>query len=221
MALQRKAPRRVPLSRERVLRAAVALADRIGIDALTMRTLADELGVVPMALYKHVANKDELLDGMVDIVFSEIEFPSGGADWKTALRQRAIATRAALARHRWAIGLMESRTRPGPANLRHHNAVMACLRQAGFSFQMAVHAYSALDSYTYGFALQEKSLPFETPEESAAVAELMLRPFPADEYPYLAEVVVELGKAGFNYTEEFEFALDLLLDGIERRRQQA
>ncbi len=221
MALQREAPRRVPLSRERVLRAAVALADRAGIESVSMRKLAEELGVVPMALYKHVANKDELLDGMVDIVFGEIEFPSSGADWKTALRQRAIAARAALARHPWAIGLMKSRTRPGPANLGHHNAGMGYLREAGFSFRMALHAYSALDSYTYGFALQEKSLPFETPEESAAVAELMLRPFPADEYPYLAEVVVELGKSGFNYTEEFEFALDLLLDGIERCRQQA
>lgn len=221
MALQREAPRRVPLSRERVLRTAVALADRAGIESLSMRKLAEELGVVPMALYKHVANKDELLDGMVDLVFCEIEFPSSAADWKTALRQRAIATRAALARHPWAIGLMESRTRPGPANLRHHNAVMGCLREVGFAFKMAVHAYSALNSYTYGFALQEKSSPFETAEESAAVAELMLRPFPADEYPYLAEVVVELGKSGFNYTEEFEFALDLLLDGIERHRQQA
>ena len=221
MALQREAPRRVPLSRERVLRTAVALADRAGIESLSMRRLAEELGVVPMALYKHVANKDELLDGMVDLVFCEIEFPSSGADWKTALRQRAFSTRAALARHPWAIGLMESRTRPGPANVRHHNGGMGCLREAGFSFRMALHAYTALDSYTYGFALQEKSLPFETPEESAAVAELMLRPFPADEYPYLAEGVVELGKSGFNYTEEFEFALDLLLDGIERLRQQA
>ena len=115
---------------------------------------------------------------------------------------------------------MESRTRPGPANLRHHNSVMACLREAGFSFKMAVHAYNALDSYTYGVALQEKSLLFETPEESAEVAEMMLPPSLADEYPYLVEVVVELGRWGYNYTEEFELALDVILDGIERLRQQ-
>jgi AcrR family transcriptional regulator len=188
-----------------------------------MRTLAQELGVVPMALYKHVANKEELLDGMVDIVFGEVEFPSSGADWKTAMRQRGISMRQALSRHRWAIGLMESRMRPGPANLRHHNAVMACLREAGFSFKTAVHAYSALDSYIYGFALQEKSLPFETPEESGEVAETKLRMLPpavAEEYPYLVEVVVELGKSGHNYAVEFEVGLDLLLDGIEKLRQE-
>jgi tetracycline repressor-like protein len=136
------------------------------------------------------------------------------------MRQRAISTRQVLSRHSWAIGLMESRTRPGPANLRHHNSVMACLREAGFSFRMAVHAYNALDSYTYGFALQEKTLPFETPEESADVAEAMLTPSLAGEYPYLVEVVLELGKSGFNYTEEFQFALDVILDGIERLRLQ-
>jgi AcrR family transcriptional regulator len=220
VAQQKAAPRRVPLTRDRVLSSAVALADETGIEGLSMRKLAQDLDVVPMAIYKHVANKEELLDGMVDIVFGEIEFPSGGADWRTAMRARAISTREALSRHRWATGLMESRTAPGPANLRYHNAVMACLRQAGLSFRLTVHAYNALDSYTYGFALQEKSLPFETPEESAEVAEMMLSPALADEYPYLAEVVVELGKSGFNSTEEFEFALDVILDGIERLRHQ-
>ena len=154
--------RRPPLSRARVLQAAVALADEAGLEAFSMRGLAQELGVVPMALYKHVANKEELLDGMVDIVFSEIEPPLGDLDWRSAMRRRAISAREALKRHSWAIGLMESR-HPGPANLRNHNAVMGCLREAGFSFETAIHAYSVQDAYIYGFALQDKDLGFETP----------------------------------------------------------
>src|SRR6202043_2492258 len=130
-----------------------------------MGGLAQELGVVPMALYKHVANKDELLDGMVDIVFSEIELPSGDLDWRAAMRRRAISTREALKRHAWAIGMMESR-HPGPANLRNHNAVMGCLREAGFSVETAVHAYSTQDAYIHGFALHERDLGFETPESA-------------------------------------------------------
>jgi AcrR family transcriptional regulator len=216
---QQQASRRDRLNRDRVLAAAVALADQ-ATEIPSMRTLAQELGVVPMALYKHLANKDELLDGMVDLVFGEVEFPTG-AGWKTAMRQRAISMRQALLRHHWAIGLMESRMRPGPADLRHHNAVMACLREAGFSFQTAVHAYSALDSYIYGFALQEKTLPFDTPQESGEVAETKLAmqpPSVAEEYPYLVEVAVELAESGYEYTLEFEVGLDLLLDGIDHLR---
>src|SRR5437763_4833618 len=140
MSKQTVTPRK-RLSTPRVLQAAVVLADQTGLEAFSMRGLAQELGVVPMALYKHVANKDELLDGIVDIVFSEIHAPSADEDWQSALRRRAISAREALQRHRWAIGLMESR-HPGPANLRVHNAVMGCLREAGFSFQAAIHAYS-------------------------------------------------------------------------------
>jgi AcrR family transcriptional regulator len=222
MTQQQEAPRRARLNKDVVLRAAVALAEDAGIDGLTMRALSQELGVVPMALYKHVANKDELIDGMVDLVFAEVDIPRG-VDWKTAMRERAMSMREALRRHRWAIGMMESRMRPGPANLRHHNAVMACLREAGFSFKTTVHAYSALDSYTYGFALQEKTLPFETPEQSGEVAQEQLNLQPAsaaDEYPYLVEVVVELGKAGYDAAAEFEIGLDLLLDGIEKLRPE-
>jgi hypothetical protein len=174
-----------------------------------------------MALYKHVANKEELLDARVDIAFGEVEFPTNGADWKTAMRQQVVSMRQALPRHRWAIGLMESRMQQGLANLRHHNAVMKCLRKAGSSFQTAVHAYSALDSYVYGFALQEKTLPFETPEESGEVAEKKLAMQPpsfAAEYPYLVEVAVELGRSGYDYAVEFGVGLDLLLDGIEQLR---
>ena len=218
---QPEAPRRVPLDRDRVVRAAIALADEGGFGSLTMRKLAEKFNVVPMALYKHVANKDELLDAMVDVVFGELEFPTGGG-WKAAMRARAISMREGLLRHPWAVGLMEVRT-PGPANLRHHDTTMGCLREeAGLPFRMAIHAYSAMDSYIYGFALQEKTLPFETPAEYAEVVAARAQaiaeqhPFPADEYPHLFEIVVEFGKSGYDYSEEFRFGLDLILDGIER-----
>ena len=139
------------------------------------------------------------------------------------MRQRAISMRQALLRHRWAVGLMEARVRPGPTDLRHHNAVFACLREAGFSFQTAVHTYSALDSYIYGFALQEKTFPFTTPEESGEAVETMLAlqpPSVAQEYPYLVEVALELGKSGYDYAVEFQVGLDLLLDSIDQLRPQ-
>ena len=190
---------------------------RAGLEALSMRTLAEMLEVAPMALYRHVANKDDLIDAMVDVVFSEIGVPSGGGDWKTAMRQRAIAVRDALARHRWAIGLMESRRSPGPANLRHHDAVIGRLRAAGFSIEMAAHAYSLLDSYIYGFALTKMNLPFETGAEVADVAESMLQPFPANEYPNLVEFITEHAmKPGYDYGDEFEYGLDVILDGLEK-----
>src|SRR5215467_11850699 len=162
----RRGVRRAPLSRERVLRAALVIVDKGGLEALTMRQLGRALGVEAMSLYNHVANKEDVLDGLIDLMFSEIDLPCDGGDWKTAMRQRAISAREVLGRHRWAIGLMESRRSPGPATLRHHDAVLACLRQAGFSVEMTAHAYSLLDSYIYGFALQEASLPFDTPEKT-------------------------------------------------------
>jgi len=208
---------RTPLNRERVLRAALTLADESGIESLTMRKLGEAAGVEAMSLYNHVANKDDLLDGMIDAVFSEIELPFAGDSWKSAMRQRAIAVRTVLSRHRWAIGLMESRTSPGPATLRHHDAVLGCLRDAGFSLELAAHAYSALDSYIYGFALAERSLPFDTPEETAQLAQVMLAQFPADKYPHLAEFTFEhILRPGYDYGEEYEFGLDLILDGLER-----
>ena len=204
------------LSRERVLLAAIAHADTGGLEALTMRQLAEMLGVAPMALYRHVASKDDLVDAMVDVVFSEIGVPAGGGDWKSAMRKRAIGVRDALLRHRWAIGLMESRRRPGPANLRHHDAVIGRLRAAGFSVEMAAHAYSVLDSYIYGFALTKMSLPFDTSDEIADVARDMLEPFPANEYPNLVEFINEHAmKPGYDYGDEFEYGLELILDGLE------
>jgi AcrR family transcriptional regulator len=219
MAAASKTAKRIPLSRDRVIDAAVALADAGGFDSLSMRNLADELGAAPMALYRHVANKEDLLDGMIDTVFGEIDVPFPTTDWKSAMRRRAVSARSALLRHRWAIGLMESRLHPGPASAAHHNATMGCLREAGFPFREAVHAYNLLDSYTYGFALQEKYIPFDTPEESTEIAQVTVGER-GDEYPYLAEVVAELGKRGYDYTEEFEFGLDLILDSLGRYKKQ-
>ena len=216
------AERRLPLNRERVLRAAVALADEGGSESLTMRRLAQKLGVEAMSLYNHVANKGDMLDGMVDVVYSEIDLPAGGADWKSAIRRTALSAREVLSRHRWAINLIETRTSPGPANLRHHDSVIRTFREAGFSVEMAIHAFSALDSYVYGFALQELTLPFDTPGELAEAAESILRQFPADEYPHLAETIVEhVTKSGYDFAHEFEFGLDLILDGLERLRDPA
>jgi AcrR family transcriptional regulator len=208
---------RARLNRDRVLRAAVALADAGGIESLTMRKLGLELGVEAMSLYNHVANKGDLLDGMIDVVFGEIDLPTTGTGWKTAMRGRAISVREVLARHRWATGLMESRTAPGPANLRHHDAVLGTLRRAGFSVAMAAHAYSAMDSYIYGFAMQEPSLPFDTGKESAEVARMIMARFSSGEYPHLTEIAVEhVLQPGYDYGNEFEFGLDLILDGLER-----
>ncbi len=210
---------RVPLSRERVLGAAVDLADRIGIEALSMRKLGEAVGVEAMSLYNHVANKDDLLDGMVDLVFAEIGLPAAGTDWRPAMRQRAISARQVLSGHRWAIGLMESRTSPGPATLRHHDAVLGTLRRAGFSVELAAHAFSLLDSYIYGFALQEASLPFDSAEETAEVAEAILGRMQPEEYPHLTELALEhVLQPGYDYGHEYEFGLDLILDGLERAR---
>jgi AcrR family transcriptional regulator len=213
--------RRTPLNRERVLRAAVALADQGGFESLTMRKLAKELGVEAMSLYNHVANKDDLLDGMVDLVFAEIELPSSDGDWKAAMRARAVSTRDALNRHRWAIGLMEGRSSHGPANLALHDAVLGCLRAAGFSLDMTVHAYSVQDSYIYGFALQERDMSSESADDFAAEAQRQMREYQAvlADYPHLVEVVGGyVAKAGYDYATEFLFGLDLILDGLDRLR---
>jgi len=181
-----------------------------------MRKLGQQVGVEAMSLYNHVRNKEDVLNGMVDFVFSEIDLPSSGADWSTAMRQRAISARQALLRHPWAIGLMESRVQPGPATLRHHDSVLRNLREAGFSVELAAHAYSVLDSYIYGFTLNELTLPFDTSEGAAEVAGNIFREFLRGEYPYLAEMATEHAmKPGYNYGDEFEFGLDLILAGLD------
>ena len=210
------AEKRVPLSRDRLLRGAIGVADGAGIGSLTMRSLAQELGVKPMSLYHHVASKEEILDGIIDVVFSEIELPSADADWRSEMRHRAISARSVLRRHPWATPLMESRTNPGPATLRQHDSVLGTLRRAGFSIRMAAHAFSLLDSYVHGFALQEAALPFD-PETAGDVAEAILARFPSQKYPHLAELTTEhVLKPGYDYGNEFEFGLDLVLDGLER-----
>ena len=208
-------PERAPLSRDRVLLGALAVADAGGIAGLTIRSLAQELGVKPMSVYHHVANKDEILDGIVDLVFAEIELPSTDGDWRAEIRRRAESARAVLSRHRWAIGLLESRTSPGPATLRQHNAMLGTLRAAGFSVEMAGHAYALLDSYVYGFALQEAGLPFEGPDTVAEVAEPIMEFFTTGEYPHMVELATEyVLKPGYDFGNEFEFGLTLILDGL-------
>jgi AcrR family transcriptional regulator len=207
------------LTRDRVLRTAVALADQRGLGELTMRSLAKELGVEAMSLYNHVANKDDLLDGMIELVFSEIEPPAAGGDWKAELRRRAVSTRAALLRHRWAVGEMEGRTSHGPSNMKVHDAVLGCLRAAGFSIEMTVHAMSVQDAYIYGFALQQTDMSSQTADDFADVAQRQMVAY-ADvlaDYPNLVEVVGGyVAKVGYDYDTEFVFGFDVIVDGLGR-----
>lgn len=213
------ARRRLPLTRERVLEAALRLADRGGLEGLSMRKLGQALGVEAMALYYHFANKERVLDGIVDLVFEEIDLPAVGEDWRAAMRRRAISVRDALLRHRWAIGLMESRTNPGPANLRHHDAVIGCLRAAGFDMAMVATAYSLVDAYIYGFALTKMNLPFEDTSDIVELSESMLAPFAPGEYQNLADFITQHAmQPGYDFANEFEIGLDVILDGLERVR---
>lgn len=208
---------RRPLNRERVLHAAVTLADRRGIGALSMRNLAAKLGVEAMSLYNHVRNKDDILDGLVDTVIAEIELPAPGEPWKPGMRRRAVSARLMFKRHPWALSLMESRRNPGPSSLRYYDAVLGCLRESGFSVAMAGHAFSAIDSYIYGFALQELKLPFETSAELADLADEILKTLPVKEFPHFSEFILKHAlKPGYAYANEFEFGLDLILDALER-----
>ncbi len=208
---------RVPLSRERVLRGAVEVADAAGVGALTIRSLAQRLGVKPMSLYYYVANKDAILDGIVDLVFTEIDLPHPGDDWRSEMHRRATSARTVLRRHPWAIEILQSRTAPGPGTLRHHNAVIGTLREAGFTVEMTAHAFALLDSYIYGFALSEASLPINGPETVTEVAEQMMMQYLAVDYPHLAEFSVKhILKPGYDFGSEFEFGLDLILDGLAR-----
>ncbi len=196
----------------------MAVADEQGLDALTMRRLGDAVGVEAMSLYNHVANKDDLLDGMVDLVFAEIDLPVRGTDWRPAMYDRAVSAREALTRHPWATALMESRVTPGPATLRHHEAVLASLRAGGFSVIMAAHAYSLLDSYLYGFCLQETALPFEADDDMEAVVDAILGDLPEDLYPHLRAMAVEhVLQPDYDYGAEFSYGLDLVLDSLAQR----
>ena len=211
--------RRQPLSRERVLAGAIAVADEIGLESLTMRRLGRHLGVEAMSIYKHVASKDEILDGIVDVVIGEIELPAPGSDWRAGMRGRALSARQVLVSHPWAVGMMETRAALGPAALTYVDAVIGSLRVGGFSNAMAAHAFLLLDSFIYGFVVQELSMSFGTAEETAGRAGATLDSLPTDQYPHLADMAAEyFGSPGFDFTLEFEFGLELILDGLAKLR---
>lgn len=203
------------LSRERVLQGAVAVADAGGLASLTIRSLAAHLGVKPMSVYHHVTNKDEILDGIVDMVFAEIELPTIGGEWHSEMRRRAASARDAMRRHPWAIGLVETRTSPGHATLRHHDAVIGTLREGGFSVEMTAHAFALIDAYVYGFALSEATLPFNGPDTVPGVVEQMMGRFSSADHPHLVEFTIEhVMQPGYDYGEEFEYGLSVILDGL-------
>ena len=209
------------LNRERVLQAGIALADEAGIEALSMRKLGEQLAVEAMSLYKHVANKDDLLDGMVDNVFAEIDKAPDERSWRATMRRRAVSVRQVLKRHPWALPLMQSRTNPGPSTLSNLDSLIGVLRGAGFSIVLTAHALSVIDAYIYGFAIQEKALPFDTEERSTEVVQQILAAMPADEWPHLVEFSRKhVLKPGYDYGQEFEWGLDLVLDGLERARKR-
>lgn len=212
-----RASKRPVLSREAVLAGAVELADQIGIEPLTLRRLATHLGVKPMSIYYYVANKDEIIDGMVDAVFAEIEMPPPETPWREAMTTRAHSARAALRRHPWAPGMLDSRTNPGPANLGHHDAVIACLRANGFSLPLTGHAFAILDAFIYGFALQESALPGQGGDELTDMAGDMLATF-GEHFPSLAEFTNDhVLQPGYAFGDEFDVGLELILDGLESR----
>lgn len=216
---------RTPVSKDRVLREALALADRVGLEGVSMRALGQALGVEAMTLYSHVANKDEILDGLIDLVVAEFETPSG-SDWKKAIRKRCLSMHAALLRHPWAAVLLECRVTMMPGRLAHHDAVLKTLREAGFTVPQAYKAFLTLDSYVYGFTLQEVSWPFEPNERPQVVAELQPHVL-VEKTPFVAEMMAYIAGPRLSrtaatrdvaYLEEFRFGLDLVLDGLERVR---
>lgn len=211
---------RPSLTRERILTGAVELVDEIGIEAFTIRRLAVALDVKPMTIYHYVPSKEKIIDGMVDIVFSEIELPLGDVEWQAAIRARSHSARAVLRRHPWAPPLMESRAHPGPATMRHHDAVLGCLRRGGLSIALTAHAYAIIDSYLYGFALEESNLPGGGSGEIVDVAADMVRDDLAD-YPHLAEFTAEhVLRPGYDFGDSFDVGLDLIIDGLSRASER-
>lgn len=209
---------RAPLSRDRVLDGAMAIADAGGIGSLTIRSLAQELGVKPMSVYHYVANKDEIIDGIVDRVYGEMELPAAEGDWRAEMHRRCTSAREVLGRHPWAIPLLQSRTAPGPATLHHHEAVIACLRGAGLSVEMTAHALALIDSYVFGFALSEAALPIHGPESVPEIAEAIMQRFATGAYPHLLEFSTEhVMKPDYDFGEEFEFGLGVVLDAFAGR----
>lgn len=213
-------PARTALTRDRVLQGALALADEIGMEGFTIRRLAEHLETKPMSIYHHVPSKEEIVDGMVDRVFEEIELPPEDLEWGEALRVRCVAAREVLRRHPWAPPLMESRTRPGPASLRHHDAMLATLRRGGLSWELTAHGYAILDSFVYGFALEEASLPGGGGSEMTDMAGELAEVFAA--YPTLAAFTTDwVLRPGYAFGASFEFGLDLIIDGLAGAAEKA
>jgi AcrR family transcriptional regulator len=207
---------RQSLNRGHIIEGAVELADVIGVDALTIRKLATALDTKPMSIYHYVANKEAIVDGMVDMVFSEIDLPKTDIDWKSAIRQRSASARAVLSRHPWAVPLMESRRTPGVATLRQHDAIIGCLRNGGLSVEMTAHASAVIDAFIYGFAIQEASLPATSGKEMEDLAESIFETMPVDEYPHLMELATEhVLQSGYDFGNEFDYGLNLILDGLD------
>jgi AcrR family transcriptional regulator len=204
-----------------VLRAAVKVADGQGLDSLSMRKLGDALGVEAMSLYNYVSSKDDLLDGMADVVSSEIGLPADDADWRSVMRQWAISVREVLNRHRWAVRLLGARVSPGPTTLALYDAVFRCLRTAGFSVELAGTTFGMLNSYAIGFAVQQATVPFETGAEAAAHTKAVLEHSSAEEYPHLREILHRLVEERTDPLARFENGLDLILDAIEQRFEGA
>ncbi len=212
----KKNAKRKPLTRGRIVKAAVKLADASGVDSVTIRKLADSLNAKPMAIYHHLSNKEMIVDCMVDSVFGEIALPKTDVHWKRAMYERSASARAVLAEHSWAVPLMESRRNPGPETLRQHDAVIGCLRKGGLSIEMTAHAYALIDAYVYGFVIQEASLPATTGPEMAELAESMIEAAPMDDYPHLMEFASEhVMQPDYDFGREFEFGLNLILSSLE------
>ncbi len=213
----RKSPRQLALTRAEVIEAAFDLADAAGVAALSMRKVGEAVGVEAMSLYHHVANKDDLLDGIVDRIFADFGTASAEVGWRTSMRDRAHAARRVLRAHPWAVGLVDSRPNAGPATLAHHDSVIGALRAGGFSLADTGHAFALLDSFIYGFSSQSANLPFDDDRSAGAVAEGLIHPLPADAFPHLVELATQhVLQPGWDFEDEFDFGLELILDGLER-----
>ncbi len=210
--------RRPALTLEQIIDAAVRVADRGGLTHVSMRNVGKEAGVEAMSLYHHLAGKDALLDALANWIYTQIMLPESQRPWRQEMEARAASARRALLLHPWALGLIGSRPSPGPDELRHHEAVFACLRSNGFSLPMAIHTASALDAYVYGFVLSELNMPFDVDEPIDGFIDEIQQMIPASDYPNLAETITDhLVGQGFSYANEFDFGLALILDGLERR----
>lgn len=208
------------LNQDRIVNAAIEIADAGGIGALTIRRLAAVLDTKPMTIYYHLPSKHHILDGMVDVIYSEIYAPTIENDWRSEVRRRSVSARKVLADHPWATALMESSETPGPANLRHHDEMVACLHHGGFPMGMVVEVYTLIDSFVFGFALQESNLPFASDTDLSDLARETIEP-PRELYPHLAELNSHLmRRPGFSFRDTFELGLDILLAGLESAKER-